>query len=68
MRPQRFIFSLLLSLSLAACGKSPSSYTRGVPDESLAHTPHALAGAIITPPSSGTSNGTGLAVPAASAR
>jgi hypothetical protein len=67
MRPQRFIFPVLLGLSLAACGKSASSYTRGVPEESLAHTLPVPAGAI-TPPSSGTSNGTGLAVPAASAR
>ena len=66
MPPPSFCaFLLLLGLLPAACGKGPESYTRGAPEESLAHAPPAAASAI-SPPSSGTSNGTGAAVPARS--
>ncbi len=64
--PQARISAFLLLLGLlAACGKGPESYTRGAPEQSLAHAPPAAASAI-TPPSSGTSNGTGAAIPARS--
>ena len=62
-QPRRLFSILVLGLLLAGCGKGPESYTRGVSDESLAHVPPAAA-ASVTPPSSGTSNGTGEAVPA----
>lgn len=66
MAQRHLVLGVLLALALAACDKSPASYERGVPDESLAHARPGAPGAI-TPPSSGMSNGTGHAVPGASA-
>jgi hypothetical protein len=63
MPPLRAIIAALLAtVALCACGKGQSSYSRGDPGESRGNTP-AAPDAAITPPSSGTSNGTEQAVP-----
>lgn len=63
MRRTSIILAVTLAgVVLAACGKPESSYTLGDPRQSLGSAPPATP-RIVTPPSSGTSNGTGMAIP-----
>ena len=63
MRRKSFILAVtLIGLALAACGEPESSYTLGDPRQSLGSAPSPTP-RLVTPPSSGTSNGTGMAIP-----